>query len=101
MKLLLCFGIGEKPLLSAGRTTVGLVQEVKTCWWLKVNRKPVRAHALDGASFPHIIRFTYRAEGREYTGSRCVSWAAGCPVAGEEITVYYDAARPERYAVRI
>ena len=99
MKLLLCFGIGEKPLLSAGRTTVGLVQEVKTCWWLKVNRKPVRAHALDGASFPHIIRFTYTVDGREYTGRRWVNWNRRCPVKDEKITVHYEEAAPEKYAV--
>ena len=94
------FGIGVSAAI-AGAETRGTVTGVTTCYWLKVNTTPVRTHPGEGARYPHIIRFTYRAEGREYTGSRCVSWAARCPVAGEEITVYYDAARPERYAVRI
>ena len=34
--------------------TIGTVISVKKQWWLKVNTKPVRMHALDGATFPHI-----------------------------------------------
>ena len=39
--------------------TVGTVVSVKKQWWLKVNTKPVRMHALDGATFPHIIKVSY------------------------------------------
>ena len=31
------------------KETMGTVISVTKQWWLKVNRKPVRAHAMDGA----------------------------------------------------
>ncbi|ERT38252.1 MAG: hypothetical protein Q4F83_11425 [Eubacteriales bacterium] len=33
--------------------TTGTVVSVSKQWWLKVNRKPVRMHTLDGAEFPY------------------------------------------------
>ena len=33
------------------KETMGTVISVTKQWWLKVNRKPVRAHAMDGAAF--------------------------------------------------
>ena len=38
------------------KETMGTVISVTKQWWLKVNRKPVRAHAMDGAAFPHTIK---------------------------------------------
>ena len=35
------------------KETMGTVISVTKQWWLKVNRKPARAHAMDGAAFPH------------------------------------------------
>ena len=32
------------------KETMGTVISVTKQWWLKVNRKPVRAHAMDGAA---------------------------------------------------
>ena len=34
------------------KETMGTVISVTKQWWLKVNRKPVRAHAMDGGAFP-------------------------------------------------
>ena len=94
------FGIGVN-LAIAGQQTVGVVTDVKTCWWLKVNTKPVRRNMFDGALFPHIIHFTYCENGLTYTGKRYVNWNKNCPLKGEKITVYYETARPDRYAVII
>ena len=41
------------------KETTGTVISVTKQWWLKVNRKPVRTHAMDGAAFPHIIKVKY------------------------------------------
>ncbi len=94
-------GLDNKRILTGGHCTDGKVTQVKTCYWLKVNTKPVRTHALDGARFPHIIYFTYTVDGTPYTGSRYVNWNLRCPVKDEIITVYYDSENPAKYAVLI
>jgi len=101
MSIFKIFGIGGQKIISQNQRTVGTVAAVKACWWLKVNTKPVRTHALDGARFPHIIEFTYSVNGRDYSGKRYVSWAVRCPQCGERITVYYDSKNPASYAVDI
>ena len=92
------FGIGTTAAIE-GNQTEGSVTQVKTCFWLKVNTKPIRKHAGDGALFPHIIHFTYRVGGKSYTGKRYVNWNRRCPVKDEKITVHYEPNEPEKYAV--
>jgi len=101
MKLLRTFGWGEKKLLAAGLTTVGKVTDVKRCWWLKVNTKPVRTNSYDGALFPHMAEFTYEVEGVEYRGKCYVSYTKPRPGIGQRVTVYYDPQNPEHFAVKI
>ena len=96
MKLFRMFGIGTTAAI-AGSKTEGIVCKVSTCYWLKVNTKAVRASASDGAVYPHIIHFTYTADHKEYSGKRYVH----CPYEGEKITVYYEAEKPDNYAVII
>lgn len=38
--------------------TIGIILSVKKQWWLKVNTKPIRKHALDGATFVSIKKET-------------------------------------------
>ena len=40
------------------KETIGTVLSVAKQWWLKVNTKPVRMSALDGAAFPHSPQST-------------------------------------------
>ena len=49
------------------KETTGTVISVKKQWWLKINTKSVRLHALDGAIFPHIIKVEYTVDGQTYT----------------------------------
>ena len=92
------FGIGVVRAI-AGEQTEGVVIEVKTCWWLKVNTKPVRRNVFDGAVFPRIIHFTYTAGDQTYRGKRYVNWNKQCPQKGENLTVYYEKDNPAKYAV--
>lgn len=92
------FGIGVTDAI-AGEQTQGTVTKISTCWWLKVNTKPVRANAMDGAMFPHIIYFTYIVRGETYQGKRYVNWNKPCPVVGEKLTVYFEKNDPAKYAV--
>ena len=41
------FGIGTTAAIG-GNQTEGIVTQVKTCFWLKVNTKPIRKHAGEG-----------------------------------------------------
>ena len=99
MGVLSLFGVGKENILAQKRAARGVVQAVKQCWWIKVNTKPVRAHSMDGAAFPHIISFRYTVGETEYAGSAYVSWNKRCPNPGEALTVYYDGKKPERYAL--
>ena len=51
------------------KETMGTVISVIKQWWLKVNRKPARVHAMDGAAFPHIIKVKYTIDGKDYTSA--------------------------------
>ena len=100
MSILTTFGVGEQKLFSEGKPVQGVVTGVKECRWLKVNTKPVRTSGMDGAKFPHIVSFRYEVEGRQYTGSRYVSWSARCPNVQEQIAVYVDGTNPAKCAVK-
>ena len=99
MRQLLSFGIGEKKIMAQGRSCAGAVTQVSPCYWLKVNTKPIRAHAWDGAVYPHMVSFQYEVNGCAYTGKRYYSWTIRPPVKGSSIIVYYDEKDPSRYAV--
>ena len=92
------FGIGVTNAI-AGEKTEGVVAEVKTCWWLKVNTKAVRWGTFDGAVFPHIIVFEYTVQAQTYRGKRYINWNKSCPQKGEKLTVYYEKDDPAKYAV--
>ena len=100
MKLFRMFGIGTTAAI-AGCETEGTVYKVSTCFWFKVNTRPVRTHTSDGALYPHIIHFTYTVNNQAYTGKRYVQWNQRCPYKGEKITVCYEPEKPDNYAVII
>ena len=95
------FGGGRKRILAQGERTQGTVTKAAACRWLKVNRKPVRIHVLDGAAFPHIIPFRYWVNDRGYAGTAYVNWNVRCPEVGEKITVFFDREDPAQYAVKL
>ena len=99
MNLLLFFGIGGKKIIKKGASCPGTVTKVSPCYWLKVNTKPIRAHAWDGAVFPNMVSFEYTVNGCTYTGKRYFSWTLKPPCKGSRLTVYYDEKDPARYAV--
>ena len=104
MSILSTFHLGNgkkisEKIISENKKATGTITAVKTCWWIKINTKAARLHALDGAKFPHIIYFTYAVDGAAYQGSSCVDWNLRCPNKGEKVTVFYDKDDPARYAV--
>ena len=99
MSFLCTFGVGADKIRALDCRTAGTVTAVKTCWWLKVNTKPVRKSMADGARFPHIIHFIYHVDGFEQHGKYYVNWNYRCPQVGEKITVCYHPDTPDRFTV--
>ena len=76
--------------------TLGTVISVKKQWWLKINTKPVRTHALDGAIFPHIIKVQYTVDGKTYTKKKWIGTSGPVPAVGSSVTVLYREDHPDK-----
>lgn len=79
--------------------TKGIVLSVKTQWWLKVNTKPVRMHAMDGATFPSVIRVKYSVDGEDYCVRKWIGAGRPVPVTGSTVTVFYCSEKPRKAQV--
>ena len=79
--------------------TNGIVLTVSKQWWLKINTKMVRQHALDGAIFPHIIRVSYEVDGITYTRRRWIHAGQPVPDVGDTVTVVYPEEKPAKSTV--
>ena len=78
------------------KETSGTVVSVARQWWLKVNTKPVRMGASDGAAFPHIIRVRYTVDGQEYYKRKWLGAGQYVPLVGTAVTVSYNAENPKK-----
>ena len=81
------------------KQTTGTVLSVSKQWWLKVNRKPARLHALDGAEFPHIIKVEYNIDGKMYSKRKWINAGEPIPKVGSNIQVMYDSDRPSKVKI--
>ena len=78
------------------KETMGTVISVTKQWWLKVNRKPVRAHAMDGAAFPHTIKVKYTIDGKDYICRKWIGAGNKVPDKGTTIKVTYCEDKPSK-----
>ena len=78
------------------KTVQGTVVSVAKQWWLKINTKSFRTHALDGATFPHVIKVKYTVNGKEYTKRKWISAGKATPGVGEHVFVFYDEKKPSK-----
>ena len=81
------------------RETSGIVISVAKQWWLKINTKPVRMHALDGAIFPHVIKVKYTADGKDYFKRKWIRAGCAAPQVGSTVTVIYCGDKPSKAKV--
>ena len=81
--------------------TTGIVISVKKHWYIKVNTKPFRKHALDGATFPHTVTVKYCVNGKEYVKKKWLRACIPCPSVDETLTVIYDEEAPENFRLEI
>ena len=78
------------------KETMGTVISVKKQWWLKINTKPVRMHALDGAIFPHIIKVQYTVDGKTYIKRKWIGANSQPAAEGSSVTVLYCGNNPNK-----
>ena len=71
------------------KETIGTVLSVTRQWWLKVNIKPIRRGALDGATFPHIIKVQYVVDGNIYIKKKWIKAGEEVPAVGDRLAVLY------------
>lgn len=83
------------------KETTGKVISAKKQWWLKVNTKPVRLHATDGAVFPYIITVEYTVDGQTYTKRKWIRAGGAAPAVGSTVTVFYDSGKPSQSKVMV
>ena len=76
------------------KETIGTVLSVAKQWWLKVNTNPIRMGALDGATFPHIIKVQYVVGGETYTKRKWIGAGKPVPAVGSTLTVLYCSNKP-------
>ena len=81
------------------KETVGTVVSVAKQWWLKVNTKPIRMGAMDGAVFPHIIKVEYVVDGNNYIKRKWIGAGKPVPAVGSEVTVLYCADKPGKAVI--
>ena len=81
--------------------TIGIILSVKKQWWLKVNTKPVRMHALDGATFPHIVTVKYTVDGNEIIKKKWLKSLVTPPSVNEQVTVVYREDKPTKFRLEI
>ncbi len=83
--------------------TTGTVTELKKIWWVKINTKPVRKYALDGAFFPCRVKVRYSADGTEYekwTGLRdWKKWYGNIPEMGSNVSIEYRVGDPAKFKI--
>lgn len=97
MRILSALGFGARRIIEKGQQTEAIVTAVHTCWWLKINTQPI--HTSSSARHPHLVRFSYPANGSAYSGSRFISPQNHPPLAGQRFRLYYDPEHPENYAI--
>ena len=78
------------------KETTGTVIAIAKQWWLKVNRKPMRLHALDDATFPHIIKVEYIVDGQAYTKRKWINAGDPVPKVGSNVRVMYSSDKPSK-----
>ena len=98
MNLFRVFGLWEQDILAKNCSTKGTVTLVQTSF-IHVVKKPIRIGINpNNTMFSHFITFEYTVDGMTYKGKRFVDLYYRCPEKGEQIDVYYDPEKPEKYA---
>ncbi len=91
----------KDKIIAQNNIVKGTIQKVTKCWWIKVNQKSVRLHSLDGATFPHIMTFTYEVDGIQYKKRKYIGLRTDAIGIFGNVDVYYDKDKPSRCAIKL
>ena len=69
------------------KETIGTVLSIAKQWWLKVNTKPIRMGAMDGATFQQIIKVQYAVDGNTYIKRKWIGAGKAVHAVGSKLTV--------------
>lgn len=78
------------------RETIGTVVSVACQRWLKINAKPARINALDGATFPHVLKIEYTVNGKTYVKRKWLNAGMPVPCVGSSVKLIYREGRPDK-----
>ena len=81
--------------------TKGKVISTNRLWWLKINKKPIRTHLLDGDDFPTVITVQYSVSGVNYKKRKFIGVGTNCPKKGEELSVFYFMDNPKKARIKL
>ncbi len=76
--------------------TTGTVISVAKQWWLKINQKPIRMGAGEGAAFPHVIKVQYMVGEKNYVKRKWIGAGQPVPALGSNLTVQYCIDKPRK-----
>ena len=82
-------------------TAIGTILSVKKQWWLKVNTKPIRKNAFDGATFPHIVTVKYIVNGNEIVKKKWLKSFVTPPSVNEQVAVIYRTDKPTKFRLEL
>ena len=92
---------GNEEIIAQNNCTTGKIEKVTKCWWIKINTKPSRLNALDGALFPHLMTVSYSVNGKKYKKTKYIGLKENLTGAFGNVNVFYDKDRPSRCAIQL
>lgn len=83
------------------KETMGIVTSVTKLWWLKINSKMARVHAMDGAIFPFLVKVKYEVNGKNYICRKWISAGNNVPNKESMVQVFYCEDNPSKSRIII
>lgn len=81
--------------------TTGKILKVHKCWWLKVNKSPVRINGLDGTLFPYLMTVSYSVNGKKYKKTKFIGLRENLIGIFGTVDVLYDKDKPSRCTIKL
>ena len=81
--------------------TTGKILKVHKCWWLKVNKSPVRLNGVDGALFPHLMTVSCSVNGKKYKKTKFIGLRENLIGIFGTVNVFYDKDKPSRCTIKL